>query len=136
MKANKFYDVTLLSEDYHKIRAHRVILSSNSKVFKNMLLNEHHPYPLIFMRGVEKNILEALINFIYSGEVKVESQDVETFLKLSTDLELSGVDTKTIQRENVSQNAKICFPCTFGYREIMIIFPTSGALRNILQNIF
>ena len=108
MKADEFCDVTLVSEDSHKIRAHRVILSSNSKVFKNMLINEQHPHPLIFMRGVNKSVLEALIDFIYTGEVKVESKDVESFLKLNTDLELFGVDTKTIQRERVSQNAKKC----------------------------
>ena len=31
---------------------------------------------------------------------------------------------------------KVFFPCDFVYRKIMIIFPTSGSFRNILQNNF
>jgi hypothetical protein len=38
----------------------------------------------------------------------VASHDVESFLKLSTDLELFGVNSKIIQSEKFSQNAKKC----------------------------
>ena len=50
MKDNEFCDVTLASADQHKFRAHKVILAAYSSVFKNMLLSENHPHPLIFMR--------------------------------------------------------------------------------------
>ena len=68
MKADNFCDVTLVGLDSYKIRAHRVILSSSSNVFKKMLVNENHPYPLIFMRGVDKIVIEAIIDFIYTVE--------------------------------------------------------------------
>ena len=82
IKGNKFCDVTLVSEDNQKFEAHKVIISSASTIFWNMLVNEKHPNPLIFMRGVKANILEALLEFIYCGEAKVEKEDVEEFIKL------------------------------------------------------
>ena len=40
MKGNKICDVTLVSEDNRKFEAHKVIISSASAIFWNMLVNE------------------------------------------------------------------------------------------------
>ena len=81
MKANEFWDVTLVSNDNCKFEAHRIILSSSSEVFKNLLINERHPNPLIFMSGVKGSVLQAVLDFIYSGEAHVEKEDMKSFVK-------------------------------------------------------
>ena len=53
---SKFYNVTLVGDDNIKIDAHKVIMSGASVFFNNMLLDESHPHPLIFMRGVAHEV--------------------------------------------------------------------------------
>ena len=64
-----FSDVTLVCEDGQQIDAHRLVLSSSSGFFKDLLLKLAHPQPLIFMRGLTYSTLAAMVNFIYLGEV-------------------------------------------------------------------
>ena len=46
-----FADVTLVTVDNKQIRAHKVILSSNSSFFKNPLLNNPHQNPPYLLKG-------------------------------------------------------------------------------------
>ena len=62
MKENEFCDVTLVSNDNCKFEAHKVILSSSSEVFKNILINDRHQNPLIFMSGVKGAVLQAVLD--------------------------------------------------------------------------
>ena len=91
MRNNEFTDVTLVTADNNKFAAHKVILAAYSFVFKNMLGNEKHPHPLIFLRGVESKVLGALLDFIYCGEAEIQNDDLDKFIKLSTDIELMGL---------------------------------------------
>ena len=53
---------------------------------KTMLANEIHPHPLILMRGVDYHVLEGFIDFIYSGETKLEQEHVNSFQKLCMEM--------------------------------------------------
>jgi hypothetical protein len=52
LKENYFADVTLACEDGQQVKAHKVILSSSSLFFKNILLKNLHPSPLILLAGI------------------------------------------------------------------------------------
>ena len=99
MKANEFCDVTLVSNDNCKFEAHKVILASSSEVFKNLLVNERHQNPLIFMSGVKGVVLQAVLDFIYSGEANVEDGDMKAFIKLSTEIEVFGLNMDVLDKE-------------------------------------
>ena len=99
MRNNKFCDVTLASADNQKFQAHKVILVAYSSVFKNMLENEEHPHPIMFIRGVGNEALEALLGFIYLGEVRLEEENLAPFLQLISDIELLGVTTEVLKKE-------------------------------------
>ena len=47
-----FSDVTLAREDGLQEKGHKVILASSSPFFKDLLVKNKHPHPLIYMRGV------------------------------------------------------------------------------------
>ena len=47
-----FADVTLATLDDHQIRAHKVILSSCSKFFRNIFLKNPHQNPLLYLKGI------------------------------------------------------------------------------------
>ena len=106
MRDNEFCDVTLASADNHKFQAHKVILSAYSTVFKNMLVGEKHPHPMIFMRGAGHEVLKALLDFIYNGEANLRQEDIDSFTQLSADLELLGVTADPLRRENSKSQEK------------------------------
>lgn len=89
-----FSDVTLVCEDGHQVEAHRVILASCSPFFDTVLRRNTHPHPLIYMRGLKVEDLEAVVNFIYQGEVSVNQSDLEGFLKVAAELKLKGLTSQ------------------------------------------
>ena len=66
--SGEYSDVTLFSEG-QEIKAHRVILSSSSSVFKQILSHNKHPNILIYMNQIKYRTLASIIDFIYLGEV-------------------------------------------------------------------
>ena len=86
-----FADVTLACEDGPTIKAHKIILSSSGPFFKNILGKADHPHPMIYMRNVKSSDLEALLDFIYLGEAKVDKENLEGFLALGQEFELPGL---------------------------------------------
>ena len=54
----KFSDVTLATADKQAIKAHKVVLAASSPVFKNLLRQNNHPHPLIYLKSVPASRLE------------------------------------------------------------------------------
>ena len=50
--ADDFYDVTLVSDDQKQVSAHKVVLSTSSEYFKNILKSNKHSHPLLCLNGV------------------------------------------------------------------------------------
>ena len=83
---NDFTDVTLACEDGQQVEAHKVILAGSSPFFQKLLKRNHHPHPLIFMRNVSSENLEAIVDFLYFGEANVLEENLETFLIVAEEL--------------------------------------------------
>ena len=62
-----FADVTLVCEDGQQLKVHKVILAASSPFFQNLLRQNLHPHPLIYMRGVKSMDLVAIVDFLYVG---------------------------------------------------------------------
>ena len=87
-----FCDVTLSCEGEHQIKAHKVVLSACSPFFQKILLRNHHPHPLLYLRGISHNILTSVVDFIYRGEARVQQDDLEEFLAIAKELDLKGLN--------------------------------------------
>ena len=79
IKDQNFCDVTLVSDDHKPFLAHRYILSSFSPVLKNFLLNNPHSHPLIYLRGVNHQELDSILQFIYFGKAWVDLSNMKRF---------------------------------------------------------
>ena len=88
---NLFSDVTLVSEDDKQFLAHKVILSGFSSFFKRILHKNPHPHPLLYLKGINQTDLQALLNFIYTGESEVAYDTIDQFFKFATQFEIVGV---------------------------------------------
>ena len=85
---NSFTDVTLVSDDQIPFQAHRFVLSAFSPVLKNILLNNPHSHPLIFLRGVNHEDLYSILQFIYLGKALVCHENMRRFAQAAKDLQI------------------------------------------------
>ena len=83
-----FADVTLACKDGKRVEAHKVILASSSLVFKEILKENKHAHPVIYMKGICADDLLAIIEFIYCGQTSVQEEDLSNFLAIAEDLKL------------------------------------------------
>merc|ERR1719318_1762749 len=86
-----FTNVTLVTDGNNYIKAHKVVLSAFSPIFKDILVNNPQDNPVIYLRGVEHPHLKAIINYIYLGETKVGLENVTEFLNVASDLNIVGL---------------------------------------------
>ena len=70
---------------------HKVVLSSSSPFFMELLKKTKHPQPLIYMRGLKSEDLVAIMDFLYCGEANVLQENLDPFLALAEELRLKGL---------------------------------------------
>ena len=87
----EFSDVTLACEDGQQFEVHKVILASSSPTLHHLLKANQHPHPLIFMRGMKSEDLNAIIDFLYCGEANVFQENLDSFLAIAEELKLKGL---------------------------------------------
>eukprot|EP00092_Neocalanus_flemingeri_P020463 GFUD01022168.1.p1 GENE.GFUD01022168.1~~GFUD01022168.1.p1 ORF type:complete len:334 (-),score=101.02 GFUD01022168.1:6-1007(-) len=85
-----FFDCTL-SCGSRQIQAHKLILSACSPFFRSILKQNPHQHPLLYLKGVSFRDMEAVLNFMYHGEVNVAQDDLNSFLQVAEDLRVKGL---------------------------------------------
>ena len=112
-----FADVTLVCQDGKQVEAHKVILASSSQVFQNILKDNNHAHPVIYMKGICADYLLAIIDFIYCGQTSVQEEDLSDFLAIAEDLKLkgflgssleNGAERSTVIVENQASHPEDC----------------------------
>ena len=88
MKENSFSDVTLVSDDQRPFKAHRYVLGFFSPVLKSILLANPHPHPLVYLRGVNHEELDSILQFIYLGKALVCHRNMKRFAQAAKDLQI------------------------------------------------
>ena len=101
-RAEELFDVTLAAEDGHEVRAHRLLLAACSPFFHNLfkrhgggkaaLFNENM---VVYLKGVSRANLEAILEFVYCGEVNVTQDRIAGFLTAAQELSIRGLTSET-----------------------------------------
>jgi hypothetical protein len=87
-----FLDVTLsVGSGLQQVKAHRVILSACSPFFRSILRHSSHPSPHIHLKDVGFSELQAVLDFMYHGEVNVSSEQLHSFLAVAEELQVKGL---------------------------------------------
>lgn len=90
----EFLDVTLFCDKDNSVKAHKVILSACSPYFHSALSAgssfQSHPV-LLVPRGVDPTHLTRLVDFMYYGEVSVQEDQLDKFLKLAEMFQVRGL---------------------------------------------
>jgi len=89
-----FHDITLVSEEDQSIKAHKVILSACSPFFHRVLSKNPHQHPMLYLKGVSSQDLQAVLDFCYNGQVNVAQEDLNQFLAVAEDLKVKGLTSR------------------------------------------
>ena len=58
-----FADVTLVADDLEQIKAHKVIISSCSSIFKKMLQQNPQKHPIIYLTGISYKEMQSMVGY-------------------------------------------------------------------------
>ncbi|XP_050670186.1 zinc finger and BTB domain-containing protein 14-like [Leptidea sinapis] len=87
---HELVDVTLCC-DGGKIKAHKMLLSACSNYFKQIFKENPCNHPVIIFRNFKYEDLNAIVNFMYHGEVNIFQEQLESFLNTAELLEVKGL---------------------------------------------
>ena len=88
----RLFDVTLVTDDWQHIQAHKIILSAGSQFFSDIFLKSNHANMLIYLKGIHSVHFEHLLDFIYTGEVSVSRDEIKKFLEIAKELQVMGFE--------------------------------------------
>ena len=90
MTSDELTDVTLVAEDKKHYKAHKVVLSACSKVFKSIIGDNYSLNPIIYLRGILSYELESILQFIYLGQATFYQERMNEFLNVGKSLEIKA----------------------------------------------
>jgi len=92
-KDSEYTDLTLLSDDMQVFKSHRIILSSSSDFFKQILGKmKSFKGQTLYLKEIQGCVLGLLLRFIYEGEVTVTQELLPNFLSAAVDLQIKGIN--------------------------------------------
>lgn len=106
-----FSDVTLVCRDT-QVEAHKVILASFSVFFSRVLHDNPHPHPLIYLRNVKMKDMLGILDYMYSGEVQVGMEDIDSLLEMFKEFEIKGFDLKSPKNRKRKSNQSTKCPAS------------------------
>ena len=93
MTSNDLTDVTLVSEDKKQFKAHKVVLSASSAVFKSIISENYSKSPVIYLRGILSYEIESILQFIYLGKATFYQERMNEFLQVGKSLEIKEINS-------------------------------------------
>jgi len=104
-KSQDFFDCTL-SCGSRQIQAHKIVLSACSPFFRSILSQNPHQHPLLYLKGIQFTDLQAVLSFMYNGEVNVAQEELNSFLAVAEDLQVKGL-TENITAPTSAKSKKL-----------------------------
>ncbi|XP_021931799.1 centrosome-associated zinc finger protein CP190-like isoform X3 [Zootermopsis nevadensis] len=90
LTSEHFVDITLACEG-QMIKCHKVVLSACSTYFENLLIHNPCQHPIIFMKDMKHREVQALVDFMYKGEVNVSQEELNSLLRAAEALQIRGL---------------------------------------------
>jgi len=90
------FDVTL-SCGADTLQAHKLVLSACSDLFRGMFkksLPVVGGHAILYLRGVQAADMQAVLDFMYHGEVSVAQEELNSFLAVAEELKVKGLTQK------------------------------------------
>ena len=89
-----FSDVTLVCDDQTQLAAHKIVLSACSPFLRNILLNNPHPHPLIYLKGIKHNEMQSILQFMCLGETTILKDSFQDVIDVGKQLKVKELYTE------------------------------------------
>ena len=90
-KSNDLTDVTLICDDKRQFKAHKIVLSACSSVFKSIINDLPHNNSVIYLRGIQHQELESILEFMYLGVATFYQERMNEFINVAKNLEIKEI---------------------------------------------
>ncbi|XP_073949562.1 uncharacterized protein isoform X2 [Choristoneura fumiferana] len=87
----EFVDMTLAA-DGHSVKVHQMIIALASPYIKELIASAHCPHPIIFLNRISYSTLCSILEYIYTGEVIVSSENLEQLIEAGRELHIKGLE--------------------------------------------
>ena len=94
-KEKHFADVTLVSEDMKKFKAHKTVLGSASTILKELFQAKPDQKITILLKGIMEQELAQVLKFVYLGEAVVDEDRIEHFEMAAKYLKIQVLEEMT-----------------------------------------
>ena len=139
MKSNKLTDVTLVCDDKRQFKAHKIVLSACSTIFKYIIDDLPQSNTVIYLKGIQHQEMESILEFMYLGVATFFEERISLFLDVAKTLEVKeinqnfdlnfGLDNSKFDEENIFENK-----ADFKNESELISKPTATTTKLINEN--
>jgi len=85
------------------LKAHKTLLAAYSDIFRDMFLQmDDKMNPFIFIKGISKENLVHLLDFIYDGSVNIAKSNIKSFLDDAKELNIKGLNFNDVSQSEHS----------------------------------
>ena len=90
-KSQVLTDVTLVCDDRKQIKAHKIVLNACSTVFRNIIESLPESSPVIYLRGIQHQEIESILDFMYLGVATFYQERMDEFLNVAQNLGIKEI---------------------------------------------
>ncbi|XP_013189738.2 protein jim lovell [Amyelois transitella] len=101
LHAETLVDVTLVCAE-RRVRAHKVMLGACSPLFRKIFSENPCKHPVIVLKDFQGWEVQAVVDFIYRGEVSVAQEQLSTVLRAGESLKVRGLADQDREENNDS----------------------------------
>ncbi|CAH2247033.1 jg23892 [Pararge aegeria aegeria] len=87
-------DMTLAA-DGHFVKVHQVLIALASPYLKQLITSVPSQHPVIFLNNVSHTTLSFILEYIYTGEVRVPAENLSAFMESARGLHIRGLENIT-----------------------------------------
>ena len=101
---NGFNDVTLAFDDESQFNVNRTLLAALSPHLKSILRKVQGHKPWLYMFGLDSSLVKSLLDFVFFGEINIEKDKLEGFVKIANKLQIDGFTFEGQQTDYYRKN--------------------------------
>merc|ERR1712126_174757 len=90
-ESDQLTDVTLVCDDKKQFKAHKIVLSACSSVFKSIINDLPQNSSVIYLRGIQHQEMESILEFMYLGVATFYQEKSNEFLNAAKNLEVKEI---------------------------------------------
>ena len=112
LDSGDYSDVTLVTDDKTLFNVHKAVVSSSSRMLKEIIDNSPSNHPCIYLKGIKAEEINPVLQIIYLGSTQIPMNQASAVLDTAKSLQVfdiittNGLDEKMVN-ENEMDNANV-----------------------------